>query len=168
MRARFAIAGSLVTMLVLVLLMSPASGQTAIPPEATVEPTAEPMPPLPTVFSASSWCTFTPDGTAVVVAGDGVYNLPDGSLRFALSGIGNRTVPFARFSPDGALVMVYHDGVYDLATGERRADLSISTSFGPITNDRLASWLPSVSTAMEPRWTQMPFACAAFLAAAMT
>jgi WD40 repeat protein len=142
MRARLVIAVSMLVMFVLPMFSSP-SGQTAIlpevTPEATIEPMAEPVPSLPTVFRASSWCAFTPDGAAVVVGGDGVYNLPDGSLRFALSGVGNRTVPFARFSPDGALVMVYHDGVYDLETGERRADLSISTSFVPITNERLVT-----------------------------
>jgi hypothetical protein len=121
MRARFAIAGSLVMMLVLAMLMSPAAGQTAISPEVTPEATAEPGPPFPVVLSRPNYCVLSPDDTAVAVMNDGVYNVADGSLRFELPVVPEDPNPSniitVNFADDGHFVRVGRQ-MFDGVTGE--------------------------------------------------
>jgi hypothetical protein len=122
MRARFAIVGSLVMMLVLALLMSPASGQTAILPETTPEfwpltfdPATVTVDPegFTLVFEAPMQCRLAPDEKSVVVYGVGVFDLASGEKRFDLKG------RVAGFSYDNPHLLVRNDGLYDLNTGER-------------------------------------------------
>jgi hypothetical protein len=130
MRARFAIVVLLVVMLVLAMLMSPVAGQTAIPLEATTE--AEP--PFPIVLSRPDYCVLSPDDTAVAVMNDGVYNVADGSLRFALPVVSedpsSSSVITVSFTDSGNFVRV-GDLMFDAVTGEpvdRTLDYSIVTS----------------------------------------
>ena len=136
MRARFAIAVSLVMMLVLAMLMSPAAGQTVISPEVTPEATIEPEPPFPVVLSRPNYCVLSPDGTAVAVMNDGVYNVADGSLHFALPVFPEDSNPSniitVNFADDGHFVRVGGQ-MFDAVTGEpvnRTLEYSIVTSNG--------------------------------------
>ena len=122
MRARFAIVGSLVTMLVLALLLSPASGQTTISPEVTPEfwpltfdPATVTIDPdeFTLIFEAPIQCRLAPDERSVVLYGVGVFDLETGEKRFDLTG------RIAGFSYDNAHLLVKNDGLYDLNTGER-------------------------------------------------
>lgn len=118
MRARFAIAVLLVVMFVFAMLMSPAAGQTAISPEATVEP----EPPLPVVLQRPYHCVISPDGALAAIPNDGVYNLADGSLRFALPVRESNPMPSISFIASDRLY-VSGLGIFDLDTGERLIEM---------------------------------------------
>jgi hypothetical protein len=122
MRTRFAIVGSLSVMFVLAMLISPASGQTAISPEVTPEfwpltfdPATVTVDPyaFTLVFEAPMQCRLAPDEQSVVVYGVGVFDLATGEKRFDLTG---RVADFSYSKPH---LLIRNDGLYDLNTGER-------------------------------------------------
>src|SRR5690606_29052235 len=57
------------------------------------------------------WGVFSPDGTLLLVRGDGVYEVATGTRRFAING------DWGIFNPDGTLLAVSNDAVYDVTTG---------------------------------------------------
>ena len=117
---RAAILLMLVVMLVLAMLMSPASGQTAITPEVTPEATVDVMPPgFEWVMRSDQQCNLSPDDTLLAVAGEGVYQLSDRSLKFAFEENASQQAAHVYFTPDGAQVIVNGGGIYDVASGHR-------------------------------------------------
>jgi WD40 repeat protein len=120
MRARLTIAGSLATMLIVAALMSPASGQTAISPEATPEfwpltfdPTTITINPdeFTLVFEAPHSCILSPNDRFVWLNGIGIFDLTTGTQKLNLE---QRAI---RFSRDGDSVFVSNEGVYDIEAG---------------------------------------------------
>jgi hypothetical protein len=115
--------------LVLARLISPASGQTAISPEVTPEATVEVMPPgFEWVMRSDQQCSLSPDETLLAVAGDGVYQLSDRSLKFAFEEPSGQRAYGAWFILDGSHVAVNGDGVYKVASGQRLLSLSAETN----------------------------------------
>jgi hypothetical protein len=134
MRARFALAFSLVLMLILTVLMSPASGQTAISPEATPEfwpltfdpATVKVDPEKPTlVFESQYRCSLTSDDKAVVVQGVGVYDLSTGEKRFDFEESAGRVDISYRLPR----VFVRNKGLYDVNTGELLVETASPDAF---------------------------------------
>lgn len=110
----------LVVMLVLAMLMSPASGQTAIPPEATPEATAEVMPPgFEWVMRSDQQCSLSPDETLIAVKGDGVYQFPGGPLKFAFDETASQQTTTVYFTGDGAQVIANGDRIYSVESGQQ-------------------------------------------------
>jgi hypothetical protein len=114
----------LAVMLVLAMLMSPASGQITISPEVTPEATVEVMPPgFEWVMRAPGICSLSQDESLVAIVGGGLYNLSTGEqlIEFEPKPEAGR-VYSAYFSEDILQVIVDSDGVYDIESGQKIAD----------------------------------------------
>lgn len=126
---RAALFSMLFAMLILAMLMSPAAGQTTIPPEVTPEATVEVMPPgFEWVMRSDQQCSLSPDEKLLAVAGEGVYQLSDGSLKFAFEENASQQAAHVYFTPDGVQVIVNGGGIYDVARGHRTFSFSENQS----------------------------------------